>query len=84
MLGLGCGLCALFAGSDAGPVTGGPRDFLIGVKLPMALATVGLLLAALIAAGITLRAKETPPHNLSRVRLQRKHVESSRRKQDIP
>ncbi len=77
---LGCGVCALFAGGDIGPVSGDERGFYLTLKLLIALVAAGLALAAVIVGLLALRAKDAPPRRLTRAQLLQAYRDQSRRK----
>jgi hypothetical protein len=66
---LGCGICALFSGGDLGPVSASEGGFYLTIKLLIACVAAGLALAAVVTGLLALRAKDAPPHRLTRARL---------------
>lgn len=66
---LGCGVCALFAGGDAGPFTPDLYSTILTIKLLIAFVAAGLAVAAVVTGLLALRAKDAPPRRLTRAQL---------------
>ena len=66
---VGCGVCALFAGGDAGPFTPDWSSMILTIKLLVAFVAAGLALAAVIVGVLALTAKDTPKRRLTRGQL---------------
>ena len=66
---LGCGVCALFSGGDAGPFTPDSSSMILTIKLFIAFMAAGLALAAVVIGVLALTAKDAPPRRLTRAQL---------------
>jgi hypothetical protein len=80
LLALGCGVCALFIGGDAGPFTSAGFDVALTIKLLIAFVAACLALAAVITGLLALRARDAPKRRLTRAQLLQVYRDQSRRK----